>query len=147
MYMSAADALLVRDHAEPVGDLAVARGVGDRELVRHGGWQPDGQQPGAAGLGGLRRDAAQPAQLVTEFAAAADHVGGGLDLAAGQLELQLHPALGRVTGDRLVDGDRFARRGIGEEEFLLDADRGMSGHGLGYRSGPSECFHDGPDRG
>ncbi len=85
--MGAADALLVRDHAVLLGDLAVTRSVGDRELVRHRGRQSDGQQPGTAGLGGFRCDAAQPVELVREFAGAADHVGGRLDLTAGQLEL------------------------------------------------------------
>jgi len=41
----------------------------------------------------------------------------------------------------LVDsGAREVDDGIDEEELLLDAERGMSGHGLKSRSGPSDVF-------
>ena len=65
-----------------------------------------------------------------KFTAAADHLAGGLDLAAGQLELELDAVLGGVGGHSLVHGDRFAGRRVGEKELFLDAKGGMAGHGL-----------------
>ncbi len=127
--MTPADALLVGDHAEPVRDVPVARVVGDRELVRHRGRQPDGQQSRSVGLGGLRCDASQPRQLGPQLIAGVRDVGRGLDLTAGQLELQLDAALLGVTGDRLISGDRFTGVRVDEQELLLDSDCGMAGHG------------------
>src|SRR6185295_1237662 len=72
--------------------------------------------------------AAQSRQIVAEFGAAADHLAGGFDLAAGQLELEFDAVLGSVPGDGLVDGDGFPRGGIDKEELLLDAHGGVAGH-------------------
>ena len=140
VHMTSADALLVGDHAEPLRESAVARIVGDRELVRHRRRQPDGEQSRSVGLRRLRRDAPQPGQLGPQFLAGVGDVGRRLDLAAGQLELQLDSARGGVAGDRLIAGDRFAGVRVDEQELLLDADCGMAGHGSSkYGSGPSEA--------
>ena len=76
----------------------------------------------SCGLGG---DAAQPGQFGAQFVAGVGDLGRRLDLAAGQLELQLHPARLGVAGDGLVAGDRLAGFGVDEQELLLDADCGM----------------------
>ena len=89
VHMASADALLVGDHAELLGDLAVARGVGDRELVRHGRRQRDGEQLRAVGLGGFGGDrGAAGSAAARSSSLPLDDVGRGLDLAAGQLELR-----------------------------------------------------------
>jgi hypothetical protein len=56
--------------------------------------------------------------------AAVGDVGRGLDLAAGQFELELDSARRGVPGDRFIAGDRFAGVRV-DEELLLDADCGM----------------------
>ena len=129
VHMAAADALLVGDHAEPLRDLAVPRHFGDRELVRHGRRQADGEQPRSAGLGGLGGDAPQPGQLGPQLVAGVCDLGRRLDLAAGQLQLQLDSSRGGVTGDRFVAGDGLAGGRVDEQELLLDADCRMAGHG------------------
>ena len=93
-------------------DLAVARGVGDRELVRHA-------SAAARRRAVARRRPRRPRRRCGAAGSARsrsssllfDDLGRRLDLAAGQLELQLDAALGGVAGDRLVAGDRFA--GVG----------------------------------
>ena len=87
MHMTAADALLVGDHAEPLRDPAVARVVGDRKLVWHRRRQSDGKQPRSVGLGGVRSDAPKPGQFGAQFLAGVRDIGRRLDLAGGQLEL------------------------------------------------------------
>ncbi len=130
MDVAAADApLLVGDHAEVVGDPAVARGRCHGEFVRHGRRQPDGQQLGPAGGGGLAGNPAQPGQFGVQSAAGVHHIRGGFDLAAGQLQLKVHPVLGGVGGDLFVTGDRFAALQIDEQELLLDTHRRMTHHG------------------
>ena len=133
-----------RDHAELVGDLAVARGVGDGEFVRPRRGQRGGEQLRAAGLGGFGGDPPQPGQLLPEFAAATDDLGGGLDLAAGQLELELDAVLGGVVGHGFVHGDRFTGRRVGEKKLFFDAKSGMVGHGENIDPARRRS-HDGPD--
>ena len=93
------------------------------------GGSPTASNSRSVGLRGLRGNAAQPGQLGPQVVAAVRDVGRRLDLAAGQLELQLDAARGGVAGDRFITGDRFAGGRVDEQELLLDAHCGMAGHG------------------
>ena len=122
MYVASADALLVRDHSEPVGDPVVARGVGDRKVVRHRRWQADREQAGAGRLGGLGGETPQPGDLLTQSGAGVRLVGRGLHLTGRQLELEVDTAFGRVAGHLGITGNGFAGPGVDEEELLLHTD-------------------------
>ena len=69
--VASTDALLIRDHAEAVGDLLVTRGVGDGEFVRDGWWKADREQPGAALLGSFGGGAPQVGDGGQQFVAVA----------------------------------------------------------------------------
>ena len=115
--------------------------------MRHRRRQPDGEQPRAVGLGGLGGDAAQPGQFGAQLLGGARDVGRRLDLAAGQLELQLDASRLGAAGDGLVAGHRLAGVGVDEQELFLDAEGGMAGHDcLEVLIRPVGGSHDGPDR-
>ena len=133
VHMTAADPLLVRDHAESVRDAAVTVRIGDREMLRQRRWQSDGQQQAPGGLGGLARDPPQSVQLRPQVGDGSGDLGGRLDLTAGQFQLQIHAVGLRTFGDPGVQGDRFTRVWVDEKEFLLHTEGGMAGHDLPER--------------
>jgi len=128
VHVAPANPLLVGDHPELLGDLAVSRCVGHRELAGHRWGQRHSQQLGAAGLRGLGCDVAKPGQLLAQFCAVGDDACRGLDLAAGQFQLELDATPRGLVGDRPVGRHRFGGVGIDEQELLFDSDGWMLVH-------------------
>ena len=149
VHVAAADALLVRDHAELLGDLAVARGVGDRELVRHasGAARRRAAAPRRPRRPPRRSGAAGSARPRSSLAACSTT---SVVVSTWQLvssSCSLTPCAGGVAGDRLVDG-RPVRRSSGRREGTPPRRQRWDGWPWcsRYMIRPVGCSHDGPDR-